>query len=72
MFTRTEDKMLQSGPTWHGSAIGLDESIDKHISKIPILSERFCGVSYSDKQTSIIAYTAYLPTSGQDDEFWMF
>ena len=69
MFTRTEDKMLQSGPTWHGSAIGWDESIDKHISKLPVISERFCGVSYSDKQTSIIAYTAYLPTSGQDDEF---
>ena len=42
------------------SAIGWDESIDKHISKLPVISERFCGVSYSDKQTSIIAYTAYM------------
>ena len=44
-------------------------TIDKYILKVPIISERFCGVSYSDKQSHILAYTVYLPTSGQDDEF---
>ena len=69
MFTRTEDKMLESGPTWHGTALGWNGNIDNHISKLPVISERFCGVNYSDKQTNILAYTVYMPTSGQDDEF---
>ena len=34
-----------------------------------MISERFCGVKYSDSQTRILAYTAYLPTSGKDDEY---
>ena len=41
------------------------------MSKIPVISERFCGVKYQDNatNTSIVAYSAYLPTSGLDDEF---
>ena len=69
MFTHVEDKMLESGPTWHGTALGWDENIDKYVSKIPVISERFCGLTYSDNHTNIIAYTVYMPTSGQDDEF---
>ena len=71
IFTPAEDKMLESGPTWHGTALGWAKQSDKFISKVPIISERFCGVKYSDQitHTYILAYTAYLPTSGQDDEF---
>ena len=71
MFTNAEDKMLDSGPTWHGSAIFWPENIDKNISRLPVICERFCGVKYTDKETNtnILAYTAYLPTSGQDDKF---
>ena len=45
------------------------KKIDKYISRIPTISERFSGVNYSDGQTNITAYSAYLPTSGQDDDY---
>ena len=61
--------MLESGPTWHGAAVGWDQNMEKYISKIPIISERFSGVNYTDGQTKIIAYSVYLPTCGQDDEY---
>ena len=69
MFTPVEDRMLESGPIWHGTALGWDTNIDHYVSKIPVISERFCGLTYSNNHTNIIAYTAYMPTSGQDDEF---
>ena len=71
MFTPPEDLVLQSGPTWHGTALGWMKSLEKSITKLPIISERFCGIKYEDKEAgvNIIAYTAYLPTSGQDNEF---
>ena len=34
-----------------------------------VISERFCGEKYLDNKTSIFSYTAYLPTSGQDEAF---
>ena len=63
--------MLEAGPTWHGTAIGWAKDADKHVSKVPVVSERFCGLKYSDKATDtfMLAYSAYLPTSGKDDEF---
>ena len=71
MFTPIEDLILQSGPVWHGTAIGWNKSLEKSIEKLPTISERFCGVKYAEihSDTNIIAYTAYLPTSGQDEEF---
>ena len=69
IFTPAEDKMLEGGPTWHGAAIGWHESIAKFITKIPIISERFSGVKYSEGQVNILAYSAYLPTHGKDEEY---
>ena len=71
MFTPAEDLVLQSGPVWHGTALGWKKSADKLITKLPIISDRFCGVNYVDKGVGIdmIAFTAYLPTSGKDEEF---
>ena len=71
MFISPEDLILQSGPVWHGTTLGWKKSIEKSISKLDIVSDRFCGVKYVDTvtKTSVIAYTAYLPTSGQDDLF---
>ena len=54
---------------WHGTAIGWHSSADSKITKIPVVSERFCGVVYQEAKTKLVAYTAYLPTSGRDDEF---
>ena len=69
IFTPAEEKMLEGGPTWHGAAIGWHENIEKFVSKIPIISERFSGVKYTDGQTNILAYSAYLPTHGKDDDY---
>ena len=71
MFTPVEERILNSGPIWHGTALGWDKSIDHYVSKIPVLNERFCGIKYTDSKsgTSIVAFTAYFPTSGHDDTF---
>ena len=60
MFLPTEDLLLKSGPTWHGTAIGWHNSVNSKIRKIPVVSDRFCGVSYDDDSTTILAYAAYL------------
>ena len=71
MFIPVEDLVLQSGPVWHGTALGWKKAIDTHITKLPITSNRFCGVKFVDtlSKVSILAYTTYLPTSGKDEEF---
>ena len=71
IFIAPEDLIFKSGPTWHGAALGWKKSLEKSITKLPVISERFCGVKYVDLSSNvdIIAYTAYLPTSGQDDDF---
>ena len=71
MFTQAEDLLSRSGPVWHGTALGWPKTIEKFITKLPIVSERFCGVKYVNKDLDInlLAYTAYLPTSGQDEDF---
>ena len=69
MFVSAEDLLLKSGTAWHGTTIGWKEDIDKQITKLPIVSERFCGIHYSSQQNNFLAYTLYLPTAGQDEEF---
>ena len=71
MFLPAEDVVLKRGPTWHGTAIWWHSSANSKVKKLPVVSERFCGVCYCDLDTNtrILAYTAYLPTSGQDDAF---
>ena len=68
-FTPPEDIIMQRGPVWHGTAIGYHASFSTHVEKIPIISERFCGIKINYYDLVIIAYSVYLPTSGQDDEF---
>ena len=71
MFLPSEDMLFQTGPVWHGTALGWPSCINNNITKLPIVSERFCGVHYEDieKNIDIISYCAYLPTAGQDEEF---
>ena len=69
MFLPAEDIILKRGPTWHGTAIGWHNNANSKIKNIEVISERFCGVIYHDTDANIIAYSAYLPTSGQDDDF---
>ena len=71
MFIPTEERILENGPIWHGTALGWENSINPNINKLPVLNERYCGVKYTDDKSdmSLLTYTAYLPTSGDDDCF---
>ena len=60
---------MVGGPTCHGAAVGWQLNIDKYFDRIPIISERFSGVKYVDRQTNILTYSVYLPMCGQDDEY---
>ena len=68
-FLTPEDILLKSGPTWHGTALGWHTSFSSHVSKLQVVSTRFCGIKLKNDEVEIIAYTAYLPTSGQDEDF---
>ena len=71
MFTPVEDLLLESGAVWHGSAIAWHSSTQQFVSKLEIVNDRFCGIKYEDMKnnTNVLAYSAYLPTTGKDDEF---
>ena len=60
---------MKKGPVWHGTAIGWHSSLSSHIVRLPIISSRFCGVKLTHFNLEIVAYTAYLPTAGQDEDF---
>ena len=68
-FLPPEEILIKTGPTWHGTALGWHSSFTPHMTKLPIISTRFCGVLLKNELLDIIAFTAYLPTAGQDDEF---
>ena len=69
-FLSPEDIILQKGPVWHGTAIGWHSSVSSHVITIPVVSTRFCGIKLNYNGSLILAYTAYLPTAGQDEEFF--
>ena len=71
LFSPIEERLLETGPIWHGSALGWDKIIDSYIYPLQIVNEKFCGVKYVKKEQniSILAFIAYLPTSGDDDFF---
>ena len=68
-FSHPEDVILETGPIWHGTALGWHSSVGSDIVKIPLISTRFCGVKVSIGKYKYVAYSVYLPTSGQDDLF---
>ena len=68
-FLPSEDILLKSGPTWHGTALGWHSSFGSNVTKLPLVSSRFCGIKLKNEHTDIIAYSVYLPTAGQDDDF---
>ena len=68
-FLPPEDIILETGPTWHGTAIGWPSSLSSNVEKFPVVSTRFCGLKMKISDVEIIAYTLYLPTAGQDDDY---
>ena len=71
MFIPTEDLILSHYTAWHGTALAWNKCEDMYISQLPIVSDRFCGIRYSNSlsNVSILVYSAYFPTRGQDDDF---
>ena len=69
MFIPPEELLLAPSTSWHGSSIGWSMKIDMFVTKIPVVSERFCGISYTNNDCHIVFYTVYLPTSGKDEDF---
>ena len=67
--TAPEDILCNPGPVWHGTALGWLSSINNKVSKLQIVSERFCRIKINTDNLEILAFTAYLPTSGKDDEY---
>ena len=53
MFSNPEERMLESGPTWHGTAVLWPEKMSKYVTQMPIINDRFCGIRYIDKKRSI-------------------
>ena len=69
MFLPNEDKLMQSGPVWHGAAIGWHVELDAEVMPLPAFSKRFMGVKLETHHGSILAISLYAPTAGQDDEY---
>ena len=53
MYTPIEERLLETGPVWHGSAIGWERTVDSDIFPLPLVNERFCGVKYKIKEQNL-------------------
>ena len=69
MFDHNEDKMLKSGQTWHGAAIGWHQDLHPEVAHLPSNNARLSGIKLSTNSGSILTISLYAPTSGKDDEF---
>ena len=68
-FIHPEDRVASSDHTWHGAAIMWHDSVSSNVVNISNTNDRFTGIRLSFRGQSVLAITAYLPTSGKDDEF---
>ena len=68
-FTPPEDRLGRSDHTWHGAAILWHGSIDPNIECIDNTHDRFTGIKLKFSGANLLAISAYLPTSGKDDDF---
>ena len=64
-----EDNLGISEHVWHGSALLWHESMGASVVNIKNVHERFTGIKIRVDGHSLLAISAYLPTSGKDDEY---
>ena len=69
MFYHNEDKLMKSGPIWHGAAIGWHNDIASYITFPTSNHERLAGIKLSMNDKSILLVSFYAPTAGHDDDF---
>ena len=68
-FTLPEDKLSNPEHTWHGAAILWHDSLHSSVLNLSNTHDRFTGIRLSFPGHHILAISAYLPTSGKDDDF---
>ena len=68
-FIPTEDMLNSVSHTWHGAAIMWHSSLNSNVSNLKNVHDRFTGVKISLPDRTLLAISAYLPTSGKDDEY---
>ena len=68
-FTPVEDSLGLNSHTWHGAGIMLHDSVHSDVILLENTSDRFTGIRLNTRGQPILAISAYLPTSGKDDQF---
>ena len=68
-FIPIEDRMSSTAHTWHGAGILWHESVNSSVHQLSNTHERFTGIRMSFTDLEILVISAYLPTSGRDDDF---
>ena len=46
MFQSAEECMIDTRPTWHGTAFGWFRHIDSKVTRVPKVDERFSGIMW--------------------------
>ena len=69
MFLHSEEKLLHSGPIWHGVAIGWLHDITHKVTTLDSSHHRVVGVKYNMHEADILLVSFYAPTAGHDDDF---
>ena len=68
-YTPIEDSLGSSNHTWHGAGIMWHVSLNSDVIHLKNTSDRFTGIRLNTRGQPILAISAYLPTSGKDEEF---
>ena len=68
-FAHPEDTLGYPGHTWHGAAILWHETLNHMVTSIGNVHDRFTSVKVTSEEQNILLISAYLPTSGKDNEF---
>ena len=68
-YTPIEDSLGSNNHTWHGTGIMWHGSLNSDVLHLKNTSDRFTGIRLNTRGQPILAISAYLPTSGKDEEF---
>ena len=69
MFTHAEDRLNTNDHVWHGTATAWHQDLHSLVKPLKVTHERFSGIKITSDYMSMLAISAYFPTSGKDDEF---
>ena len=67
MFQHNEDKLMNSGPVWHGCAVGWHKDLSSNITLLDSHHERIVGIKYVLNNHSLLLISVYAPPSGRSE-----